>query len=119
MITFKQYLVKLKEEVKGRHGEYVGDVAEKTMIHAIINILMKGDKTDENYDKAYSFIEHKDQEGFYDRFYDAFAEKAASNEARRKGTPDPGVSKASKQKLGDFKNQLKQAYNRWKKHAGQ
>lgn len=111
MITFKQFLA---EDSKGRHGEYVGDVAEKTMIHTIINILFGGQKTDEHFDEAYSFIEAPSSEKFYEKFYGAFVEKAAASEAKRKGEPEVQISPAAGKLLGEFKNQLKITFNTWK-----
>lgn len=110
MITFKQFL----ESSAGAHGEYVGDVAEKTMVHAIINTLFGGQKTEENYDTVYSFLEAPIVEKFYNRFYDAFAEKAKASEAARKGQPEVTISPESGERLGEFKNQLKQTFNAWK-----
>jgi hypothetical protein len=110
MITFKQFL----ESSTGAHGEYVGDVAEKTMVHAIINTLFGGQKTEANYDLVYSFIEDPKQEKFYDRFYDAFAEKSKAAEARRKGGEEVALSPEASMRLGEFKNQLKQVFNNWK-----
>lgn len=113
MITFKQFL-SLAEDSKGRHGEYVNDVAEKTFVHSIINTLFGGQKTDENYDLVYSFIEDPKQERFYERFYPAFAEKAKAAEAARKGEKPVVVTPESSKLLGEFKNQLKQQFNAWK-----
>ena len=111
MITFKQFIA---EDSKGRHGEYVGDVAEKTMIHAILNQLFGGQKTDELYDLAYSFIEAPTSEAFYERYYDAFAEKAKQAEAKHKGEQPITLSPQAGIRLGEFRKELPTAFKAWK-----
>lgn len=112
MITFKQFLA---EDALGKHGEYVNDVAEKTMVHAIINQLFNGRKTEENYNLVYSFIEAPVTEMFYEKYYNAFAEKAKASEAKRKGELEMTLSPATGKLLGEFKTELPKTFNAWKK----
>lgn len=112
MITFKQFLA---EDTVGKHGEYVNDTAEKTMINTIINVLMGGIKDDKNYDIAYSFIESDIAEAFYEKFYKAFEEKAKDGAERRHGTKGPAnLSPETSKLLGQFKVELKPLFNKWK-----
>lgn len=112
MISFKKYL--MVETAVGKHGEYANDVAEKTMVHAIINTLMGGQKTEDNYDIVYSFIESDKAKSFYEKYYDAFAEKAEIGKSRETGAPK-NLSPEASRILADFKNDLKELFNRWKK----
>jgi hypothetical protein len=104
------------EETHGVHGEYRNDVAEKTLVHTIINILMGGQKTEENYQIVYSFLEDPATEKFYDRFYDAFAEKSRhGQEIKMKPNEAKPISIEAAALLGKFKEELKVAFNNWKK----
>lgn len=112
MLTFKDFL--LIEDALGRHGEYVNDVAEKTMINKIIALLLNNDKSDENYDLVYSFIEDSEQEAFYNKFYDAFVEVSEQTKEHRKDRSKIKLSPATAKLLGEFKKEVGPLFQKWK-----
>jgi hypothetical protein len=111
MITFKEYI--MIEDALGRHGEYINDVAEKTMINKIIALLLKNDKTDQNYDLVYSFIEDAGTEGFYDKYYDAFAELAEKHKEHRDDKSKAVLSPETGKLLGEFKKEVGPLFQKW------
>lgn len=112
MISFKDFLV--IEDAIGKHGEYVNDVGEKTMVNKIIGLLLGGQKTDQSYDLVYSFIEAPESKDFYDKYYDAFAEYAEANKNRKSGeTPKP-LSPKTSELIGQFKKEVGPLFKKWK-----
>ena len=113
MITFKEYI--MIEDALGRHGEYINDVAEKTMINKIIALLLNNDKSDESYDLVYSFIEDSRQEAFYDKYYDAFAEMSEQRKEHRDDKSKVTLSPTTGKLLGEFKKEVGPLFQQWKK----
>lgn len=108
--NFKTFL----EGSTGAHGEYLNDVAEKTMVHEIIRLLFNNRKEESVYDEVYSFIEWDGAKDFYDRYYPAFEEKSESNKAKKmKQEIKPMSSKASIL-LGDFRKKVGPLFKQWK-----
>jgi hypothetical protein len=105
----------LLEHSTGNHGEYANDVAEKTMVHAIINQLFGGAKTEENYDTVYSFLESDLASDFYDKYYKTFEEDSERRKARRMGDEVKQPTPANATLMGQFRKELPELYSKWKK----
>ena len=110
MITFKQFL----ESSAGAHGEYVGDVAEKTMVHTIINTVLGGVKDEKNYDAVYSFIESDSFRETYDKYYPAFEAKAEHGNQKR-FKPDEKLDADIGAQVNEFKSIVPKMFAEWKK----
>lgn len=110
MITFKQFLI----DSKGQHGEYVADQAEKLMVNTVVKLLFGGNKDSRTYDEAYSFIESESAKALYDKYYDAFKQRAEYGKERAAGKKT-NLPKESVRLLAQFGNELPRVYREWKK----
>lgn len=111
MITFKDFL--LLEGATGAHGEYANDVGEKTLVNRIIALLLNGQRTEENYDLVYSFIEDSKSEPFYEKYYDVFAEYAEANKNRKSGEEPKPLPLESRILLNKFKKEVGPLFRTW------
>lgn len=110
-INFKSFLY----EAAGNHGEYPNDVAEKTMVNEIIRLLMNGVKDEKNYATAYSFIEWEGAKDFYDKYYDAWEERASVGKSRKTSGEEKLLSPESAKLIGEFRKELPVLFAKWKK----
>jgi hypothetical protein len=104
----------VSESSEGAHGEYVGDVAEKTMVNAIINQLFGGQKTEEHYDLVYSFIESNLAAEFYEKYYDAFKEKSEASYEHKRSGKAADLSPETARLLSEFKKDLGELWQKYK-----
>lgn len=112
MITFKAFL----EDSRGFHGEYSNDIPERTMVNYIIRLVRNNVRDEKNYSQVYSFIESDLFEPFYDKYYDAFAEKAESGKASALGK-DIALSSQTKELLNKFSAEIPGLFKEWKSKA--
>lgn len=109
-INFKAFL----EGSTGVHGEYINDIAEKTMVHEIIRLLFNNRKDETAYDEVYSFIEWDGAKEFYDKYYEVFVEKSEINKAKRIGTDVKPMSTKTAYLLNNFRKQVGPLFKQWK-----
>jgi hypothetical protein len=112
MITFKAFL----EDSRGFHGEYSNDIPERTMVNYIIRLVLNNVRDEKNYSQVYSFIESDLFEPFYDKYYDAFEEKAKSGKSAALGKGGE-LNGQTKELLNRFSAEMPGLFKEWKSKA--